>query len=273
MQGRVNDFWKEKVGHYIMQGDYLALIMEERGCVTWRSYLWDVPQGVLKFAMNAGINTLPTFDNLKRWGKRVNDRCPFCGNIQTLAHVLSLCNSALDQGRYTWRHDSVLGSFVDAIGSRLKEGCVLFSDLGGSQAPHGGTIPPDVLVTNLRPDVVILNRESRRIALLELTCPWDKNVDNAHSFKQEKYSPLMADLSRTYTTFQFSVEVSVRGQVTKANRSRLKCLAYEFCLEPKKVTDSLIKNGSKAALLCSYSIFTARNEPSWMSPRHLTIRS
>ena len=49
-----------------MQGDYLALIMEERDCVTWKSYLWDVPQGVLKFAINAGINTLPTFDNLKR---------------------------------------------------------------------------------------------------------------------------------------------------------------------------------------------------------------
>ena len=31
VQGRVNDFWKEKIGHYIMQGDYLALIMEEGG--------------------------------------------------------------------------------------------------------------------------------------------------------------------------------------------------------------------------------------------------
>ena len=66
-------FWKEKIGHYVMQGDYLALIMEERDCVTWKSYLWDVPQGVLKFAINAGINTLPTFDNLKSRRK-----CPEC---------------------------------------------------------------------------------------------------------------------------------------------------------------------------------------------------
>ena len=29
VQEQVNDFWKEKIGHYIMQGDYLALIMEE----------------------------------------------------------------------------------------------------------------------------------------------------------------------------------------------------------------------------------------------------
>ena len=81
----MNDFWKEKIGHYVMHCDYLALVTEEGGCVTWKSYLWDVPQGVLKFA---GINTLPNFVNLERWGKRINDRCPFCGNIQTLAHVL-----------------------------------------------------------------------------------------------------------------------------------------------------------------------------------------
>ena len=57
VQERVNDFWKEKIGRYMMQGDYLALIMEEGGCITWKSYMWDVPQGVLKFAINAGINT------------------------------------------------------------------------------------------------------------------------------------------------------------------------------------------------------------------------
>ena len=66
VQDRVNDFWKEKIGHYIMQGDYMALMMEEENCISWKSFLWDIPQGVLKFAINAGINTLPTFDYLKR---------------------------------------------------------------------------------------------------------------------------------------------------------------------------------------------------------------
>ena len=112
VQGRVNDFWKEKIGHYIMQGDYIALIMEEGNCITWKSFLWDLPQGVLKFAINAGLNTLPTFDNLKRWGKRVCNRCPFCGNIQTLAHVLSNCSIAPDQGRFTRRHNSVLSTII-----------------------------------------------------------------------------------------------------------------------------------------------------------------
>ena len=77
IQERVNDFWKGRIGRYVMQGDYLALLIEEGDCVTWKSYIWDIPQGVLKFALNAGVNTLPSMDNLKRWGKRVSDRCPF----------------------------------------------------------------------------------------------------------------------------------------------------------------------------------------------------
>ena len=135
MQDRVNDFWKEKIGHYIMQGDYQALIMEENSCITWRSFLWDVPQGVLKFALNAGIKNLPTLDNLKRWGKRVNNRCPFCGNIQTLLHVLSNCSVALDQGRYTWRHNSVLLSIVTILHNDLREGFSLFLTLLVSNPP------------------------------------------------------------------------------------------------------------------------------------------
>ena len=169
MLEKVDEFWKEKIGHYVMQGDYLALIMEEGGSVTWKSYLWDVPQGVLKFAINAGLNTLPSFDNLKRWGKRTSDRCPFCGNVQTLAHVLNNCTVALDQGRLTWRHNSVLRSLIELIRPVLKEGYALFSDLPGFQAPHGGVIPPDILVTNLKPDLFIVNIATSVIVFFELS--------------------------------------------------------------------------------------------------------
>ena len=43
IQGRVNDFWKEKIGGYIMQGDYITLIMEEGNCISWKSFMWDIP--------------------------------------------------------------------------------------------------------------------------------------------------------------------------------------------------------------------------------------
>ena len=146
------------------------------------------------------------------------------------------------------------------------------SDLDGFQAPHGGTVPPDILVTALRPDLVIVNRQLQRLMLFELTCPWDSNIENAHSFKDSKYAPIVADLSNMFKVFHYSVEVSVRGQLTKSNRARLKSLAFEFCSDSKNINRSLITHASKASLLCSYSIFSARNEPSWSSPPYLIAR-
>ena len=154
---------KDHIGRYVMQGDYLALIIEEDASITWNSYMWDIPQGVLKFAINTGINTLPNSDNLKRWGQRVNDRCPFCGNTETLLHDLSNCSTSLTQGRYTWRHDSVLPSIIDLIRPHLKTGFILFSDMPGHQASYGGTVPPHIHVTAFKPDIIIFNEDSQEV--------------------------------------------------------------------------------------------------------------
>ena len=254
-----------------MQGDYLALIMEEGISITWKSYMWDIPQGLLKFAINAGVNTPPTFDNLKRWGKRVCDRCCFCGNTQTLAHVLSNCSTALNQGRLTWRHNSVLSSIIKVIHPLLKDRFVLFSDLPGYQAPHGGTIPPHVLVTALKPDIFIYSETSQEVIVFELTCPWDTNIARSHSYKSEKYAPLVSDLSQSRIVHLFSIEVSARGQVSKENQSRLKGFFFKCCNGPSHVAKSLIRVSSKAALLASYSIFSARREPTWEDPPPLIV--
>ena len=196
----------------------------------------------------------------------------FCGNIQTLLHVLSNCNTALEQGRYTWRHNSVLSSIIDVIRADLIDGFSLYSDLEGHRAPHGGVVPPDVLVTPLKPDLFLVNESAREIVLLELTCPWDGNITRSHDYKQDRYAALVADLSRNYKVFHFSVEVSVRGQISKDNRTRLKSFAYRCCRDPKKVFGRLNLHCSKISLLCSYSIFCARKEPSWSSPRLLAVR-
>ena len=99
-----------------------------------------------------------------------------------------------------------------------------------------------------------------------MTCPWDNNIARSHTYKEEKYSPLVADLSRSYKAFFFSVEISVRGQVTADNEKRLKAFVYRVCDDPKIVFKSMVMTVSKVALLSSFSIFAARSEPSWSDP-------
>ena len=40
---------------------------------------------------------------------------------------------------------------------------------------------PEVPCGSLRPDLVIVNRQSRRLMLFKLTCPCDSNIENAYS--------------------------------------------------------------------------------------------
>ena len=75
-----------------------------------------------------------------------------------------------------------------------------------------------------------------------------------------------------YKVFTFSVEVSARGQVTVQNKARLKALAFRCCRDAKLATNLMVKNGSKAALLTSFSLFAARKEPSWIEPPPLVTR-
>ena len=110
-------------------------------------------------------------------------------------------------------------------------------------------MPPSVLVTNLRPDIFIVNKSTREVIVFELTCPWDNNIARSHSYKEDKYAPLVADLSRSYRTFHFSIEISVRGQVSSDNKRRLKAFVYRACMEPKPIFKSIVRIFSKVALM------------------------
>ena len=68
---------------------------------------------------------------------------------------------------------------------------------------------------------------------LELTRPWDSNVARNRTFRLEKYSSLVADPSRRFTFHYYPDEISVRGQVSKGNRARLKSLGFH-CVEALK---------------------------------------
>ena len=72
----------------------------------------------------------------------------------------------------------------------------------------------------------------------------------------------------TYGCWPCSVEVSVRGQISKENQ---KALVFRSCVNPVKMARKMIQNASKPPLLTSFTIFSARKEPSWTSPTPLVI--
>ena len=53
-------------------------------------------------------NTYKFNTNLKRWNKISSDKCLLCNGRQTQLRVLNNCVTAVNDDRYTWRHDLIL---------------------------------------------------------------------------------------------------------------------------------------------------------------------
>ena len=259
--------WNTRVQKLTFQGDFLKLLIDEKENVTWQSISNNIPKGVLSFALKACSNGLNTPDNLKGWGIRKTDKCDLCKCRSSLEHILNWCPVALNEGRFTWRHNSVLNHFAITIKKIATPNLEILADLP-SLWLNGGTIPPDILSTSFRPDLVILNRSEKKIELLELTCSFEKNIDMANLRKAKKYNDLKMDLEGVGWTVQLiPFEVGSRGQITKRNKEALINVLKRNQIKLKN--SQLFKDMSKISLLCSYSIFQAHCVLMWRDPPYL----
>ena len=86
-----------------------------------------------------------------------------------------------------------------------------------------GALSPHILVTNQRPDIVVLWDDPKELLLIELTVPFECNISDAHKRKQDRYEALVHDLNETkYDVTYEAIEVGQRGLINKENKTRLK---------------------------------------------------
>lgn len=91
------------------QGRWLEWTTEMHLDLSWNRLIHHWSDSELRFALQGLTDTAPTNTNLRRWGNpNVDPSCSLCGRPATLRHVLNACATSLFQGRFTWRHDSVL---------------------------------------------------------------------------------------------------------------------------------------------------------------------
>ena len=124
----------------LVQGEYLKFSLQEKKDPVWKSFIWNLKKGTAKFLINSTIHTLPTQNNLKLWNKAASDKCHLCGNRDSTKHTLSACKVALDQGKYTWRQDSILQYVADSLEESNHS---FYVDIPGKQHSNGGTIPTE----------------------------------------------------------------------------------------------------------------------------------
>ena len=177
----------------------------------------------LAFVIRSIDDQLPSKDNLRRWGLTEDCKCELCGESETLHHVLSNCKYALDNGRYTWRHNKVLKEVVEAtkmaaaraILARLCCRKVYFLREGFSLPCKKNKLPPrrDILAeandwtvaadleelrhypqllkdSGRRPDVVLAS-SSDAFLLIELPVSWENRIEASNVLKKKRSNTLI----------------------------------------------------------------------------------
>ena len=77
---------------------------------SWQNLIWgSISPAIFKFVLNASVNWVRTPDLMHLWGYNSSMQCCLCGVQKcTLHHIISECSFALEDKRFTWRHDSIL---------------------------------------------------------------------------------------------------------------------------------------------------------------------
>ena len=127
----------------------------------------------------------------------------------------------------------------------------------------GSTIPTNVVVTTLIPDLVITTSQGdKKMWVYELTVPFETRIDEAHNIKESKYDSILMDIeNRGYEIEYEAFEIGSRGHVSKENIGRLKRI-FNFCKAPYTFK-TFLKNISFIASTSSYAIFCGRDNNEW----------
>jgi hypothetical protein len=272
--------------------------------LSWKNLLSGPGPRLLSFVLNSLINSVRTPDMLQLWGYKATADCCLCSaKLCSLHHILVGCSVALDQGRYTWRHDSVLSNIETALEvllgrinsrsaarlSSLKSAFSASFVQKGTRAfsPHTPTassldgscdwqlavdykhkpvvFPPIILATDQRPDVVIWSESSRRVFLLELTCPAEEGIQAARDRKEARYAPLVDSINGTkcWTADLLTLEVGARGLVACHTFKNFRNLGMS-----SSEANALCRSLSLVSSRCSFAVFLAHSLNAWI-PRGL----
>jgi len=108
---------------------------------------------------------------------------------ESLLHIIAGCQTNLTQGRFTWRHDSILHFIAKTFQSIPSS--TLYADIPGF------TSPSVITGDSLRPDL-LLHFQKKCLYIIELTVGFESNLAKNANRKKVKYLDLVNQLKDNY---------------------------------------------------------------------------
>ena len=174
---------------------------------------------------------------------RPDDSCRVCGNDhETISHLISGCEQ-LAGTAYVERHDRVVKYIhwclckdlhvPELATSWFNHKLEGFIEKDATQIYWERPIVTDRPITANKPDIVIVDRQSKLTLLVDISIPGDWNVATKEAEKHQKYSELKTEIRRMWNTEVKTVPVIVGalGTVKKTLPSCLELLSPNARLE------------------------------------------
>ena len=277
-----------------MQGCFLRF---EDACpfdLSWTRLIGTRNPRLISWVINASTNSVITPDLRRLWGIIPNNKCALCSGHAHLCHILSGCHVALAQGRYTWRHDSVLCTIEAPLQKHIEsqnkrspldqnESTSMFVK-EGEQKPKGQSFhrpslldtandwqlqtqytgseqafPVHICVTDLRPDIVVWSLSTKKCILIELTCPVEENILDARAYKTSRYNKLKSQIEDNgWTCHLRPIECGARGMVSFSVHRCFRALGFSH---PQ--SKSLCFKLSSCVARCSFAIYRSCAVKNW----------
>ena len=96
----------------------------------WQRVCDHLPKSLYVFTRKANST------NLGRWKKVASNQRGLCkSNKQTQIHMLNNCPTAVQSGRYTWCHDSILFTICHYLSMLERCGYTIYADILGYKNP------------------------------------------------------------------------------------------------------------------------------------------
>ena len=225
--------------------------------IAWQRVCESLPENIFVFIRKALIFSLCTNTNLVRWKKVISPSCNICNAVkQTQLHIFNNCSKAISDGRYKWRHDSILKTMCHYLSQLI--GFDLFVDINGFANPAE-------LFYNLRPDIVLLS--PNEAITIELSCCFETNFAKSRAYKENRYSNLENDFKLEKRKFKkIFVEVSSLGFQPKQIREFKKLISQNKNINISRMLQKM----SEVALRATFYIFTQRGNK-WSNPELLNF--
>ena len=216
-------------------------------------------KGVLSFAVRLAINDLTLLVNYALI-KRLSSTSSIY--VLQLSIKAGLLGGTIPFCPRFWPNSTISFPKVPSLG--LRSMLIFLAGLLGEAQFHLISSPPaSVLILSS------LMRPKKRILVMELTIPFEKNIKDAHNRKLERYGSLVADIRSVGYKVELScVEIGSRGLITNDNKTRVKTI---FKSVGSKAHRSFFRDVAKNVLLCSYALWNCRHEPLWVECPYIKV--